>query len=47
VFDVVELVPIPGFRAPDFLAAKLVYKLFSYALVKNGKATNKRRHRNG
>jgi agmatinase len=33
VFDVVELAPIPGFRAPDFLAAKLVYKLFSYALV--------------
>jgi len=32
VFDVVELAPIPGFRAPDFLAAKLVYKLFSYTL---------------
>ncbi len=47
VFDVVELAPIPGFRAPDFLAAKLVYKLFSYALMGNGKATNKRRHRNG
>jgi agmatinase len=47
VFDVVELAPIPGFRAPDFLAAKLVYKLFSYALIGNGKATNKRRHRNG
>jgi len=31
-FDVVELAPIPGFRAPDFLAAKLVYKLMSYAL---------------
>ncbi len=47
VFDVVELAPIPGFRAPDFLAAKLVYKLFSYVLAKNGKATFKRRHRNG
>jgi len=35
VFDVVELAPIPGFRAPDFLAAKLVYKLFSYALEGN------------
>ena len=34
VFDVVELAPIPGLRAPDFLAAKLVYKLFSYALIK-------------
>jgi agmatinase len=32
-FDVVELAPIPGFRAPDFLAAKLVYKLVSYALL--------------
>jgi agmatinase len=32
VFDVVELAPIPGLRAPDFLAAKLVYKLFSYTL---------------
>jgi agmatinase len=47
VFDVVELAPIPGFRAPDFLAAKLVYKLFSYALMRSGKATNRRRHRNG
>ena len=37
VFDVVELAPIPGFRAPDFLAAKLVYKLFSYTLGVNGK----------
>jgi len=43
VFDVVELAPIPGFRAPDFLAAKLVYKLFSYMLVKSAKGTNKRR----
>lgn len=32
VFDVVELAPIPGLRGPDFLAAKLVYKLFSYTL---------------
>ena len=37
VFDVVELAPIPGLRAPDFLAAKLVYKLFSYALVSGKK----------
>jgi agmatinase len=28
--DVVELAPIPGLIAPDFLAAKLVYKLISY-----------------
>jgi agmatinase len=37
VFDVVELAPIPGFRAPDFLAAKLVYKLFSYTLTRREK----------
>jgi agmatinase len=47
VFDVVELAPIPGFRAPDFLAAKLVYKLFSYTLIKSGKKTTKRRSRHG
>ncbi|RMH18061.1 MAG: agmatinase [Gemmatimonadetes bacterium] len=29
--DVVELAPIPGLHAPDFLVAKLVYKLFGYA----------------
>jgi len=34
-FDVVELAPIPGFHAPDFLAALLVYKVFSYVLMKN------------
>ncbi len=28
--DVVELAPIPGMPAPDFLAAKLVYKLLAY-----------------
>lgn len=28
--DVVELAPIPGLHAPDFLAAKLVYKLLGY-----------------
>jgi agmatinase len=32
-FDVVELAPIPGLRAPDFLAARLVYKVFSYVLM--------------
>jgi agmatinase len=32
VFDVVELAPLPGYRAADFLAAKLVYKLFSCIL---------------
>lgn len=29
-FDVVELAPIPGNIAPDFLAAKLIYKFLSY-----------------
>ena len=33
VFDVVELAPIPVMRAPDFLAAKLVYKILSLALL--------------
>ena len=28
--DVVELCPIPGMAAPNFIAAKLVYKLLSY-----------------
>lgn len=35
--DVVELAPIPGFAAPDFLVAKLVYKLIGYRGV-GGKA---------
>lgn len=30
--DVVELLPIPGLVAPNFLAAKLVYKIISYVL---------------
>lgn len=29
-FDVVELCPNPNNKAPDFLAAKLIYKLLSY-----------------
>jgi len=32
-FDVVELLPTPGNQAPDFLAAKLVYKILSYIFV--------------
>ena len=28
--DIVELAPIPGMHAPDFLVAKLVYKLIGY-----------------
>ena len=30
--DVVELDPIPGISAPDFLAAKLAYKIINYAV---------------
>ncbi len=33
-FDVVELAPIPGMIAPDFLAAKLVYRMMGYASLK-------------
>jgi len=36
-FDIVELAPIPGFKAPEFLAAKLYYKLLSYKFKYNGK----------
>ena len=32
-FDVVELAPIAGHVAPDFLAAKLVYRLLGYAFL--------------
>ncbi|RMG60239.1 MAG: agmatinase [Deltaproteobacteria bacterium] len=31
-FDVVELSPIPGMVAPDFFAAKLIYRLMGYAI---------------
>jgi len=31
-FDVVELAPIPGMIAPDFLAAKLVYRIMGYLI---------------
>lgn len=34
-FDVVELAPNPENSAPDFLAAKLIYKLLSYIYGKN------------
>ena len=35
--DVVELCPIPGMVAPDFLAAKLVYKIIGYMANKEKK----------
>jgi agmatinase len=33
-FDVVELCPLPGLVAPDFLAAKLIYKIIGYMVNK-------------
>lgn len=40
-FDVVELCPLPGNIAPDFLAAKLVYKIMGY--MNGGRKTAKKR----
>jgi agmatinase len=34
--DVVELCPIPGMASPNFIAAKLVYKLLTYKLGLKG-----------
>lgn len=34
--DLTELAPIPGQHAPDFLAARLAYKLVGYALADGG-----------
>ena len=36
-FDCVELCPIPGLVAPDFLAARLVYKIIGYIVNKERK----------
>jgi agmatinase len=36
--DVVELSPIPGLLAPNFLCAKLVYKLLGYKFAQNLRA---------
>ncbi|NME68873.1 agmatinase [Flammeovirga aprica] len=36
-FDIVELAPIKGLKGPDFLVAKLYYKLLSYKFKFNGK----------
>ncbi len=34
-FDVMELAPIPGMQAPDYLAAKLTYKVMNIVLAKD------------
>jgi agmatinase len=40
-FDVVELAPIPGMVAPDFLAARLIYLMMGYlAEEKNSLTSN-------
>jgi len=36
-FDIVELAPMDGFKAPDFLVAKLYYKMLSYKFSSHGK----------
>jgi agmatinase len=36
-FDVVELSPLPGLMAPNFLCAKLVYKILSYRFASNAR----------
>ncbi|HEY2431478.1 MAG TPA: agmatinase [Vicinamibacterales bacterium] len=36
--DVVELSPIPGLVAPNFLCAKLIYKLLTYRFLKDPRA---------
>jgi agmatinase len=33
-FDIMELSPIPGMIAPDFLAAKLCYRMMGWVLAK-------------
>lgn len=39
-FDVVELCPIPGNVAPDFMSAKLVYKMMGYVVKRQLKIRN-------
>ncbi len=36
-FDLVELAPIENFKAPEFLVAKLYYKMLSYKFFNHGK----------
>ncbi len=35
--DIVELAPIPGLAAPDFLVAKLIYKMIGYRFAGSGR----------
>ena len=43
-FDVVELAPIPGIVAPDFMAARLVYKMMAF-VNESSKAPSRKRSR--
>ena len=44
-FDVVELCPMPPNRAPDFLAAKLVYRFLSMIFANQNKQVKRKRAR--
>ena len=33
-FDIVELSPLPGIMAPNFLCAKLIYKMLTYQFAR-------------
>jgi agmatinase len=39
-FDIMELAPIPGIQAPDYLAAKLTYKVMSIIMEQGSQITN-------
>lgn len=39
-FDVVELAPIPGMVAPDFLAARLIYRMMGYLTEEKNSLTS-------
>lgn len=45
VFDVVELAPVSFLKGPDFLAAKLIYKVFSLGLLGTRKLRQKKSSR--
>lgn len=40
--DLVELSPLPGISAPDFLAAKLAYRIMGYSLLQLAKTSPKK-----
>ncbi|MDO8958045.1 MAG: agmatinase [Deltaproteobacteria bacterium] len=46
-FDVVELTPIPGLVAPDFLAAKLIYRFLGEIFYRSLGSEKKSKHRKG